>query len=373
MIKIGFDAKHIFQESSGVGNYGRSTVELLSRYYSENEYTLISGFYENRVNFSIPKGVKVVQPKGFLGSISPPIWRDCAMSSDIRRSRVDIYHGLANQLPLDIRSGGAKSVVTIHDLIFLRYPNLYPKMQRTIMEWRYKKSCSKADMILATSHQTKNDLMEFWQIPSERIEVVYQGCNPIYYQEVSEEVKERVRNRYKLPEKYILSIGVIEERKNLMLTLHAISEGKIDVPLVACGRWTPYVDKLKLFASQAGIADKVHFYHDCELEELPAIYKMASVVVYISLFEGFGIPILESLSCGTPIITSKGGVFDEISGDAALQVGPYDMEELIVQLRKVISEKEYRNQLIERGYKHIENFHDSKIADNLMALYDKMA
>lgn len=372
MIKIGFDAKRIFRNLSGLGNYSRSTVELLAKYHPENEYSLFTAFDENRVGFAIPKGVKVVNPTGLIAYLSQSAWRSCNMAHDIRRSRIDIFHGLSNELPSDIRSGGAKSVVTMHDLIFLRYPNLYGKIDRMLYEFKYKQSCNNADMIIAISNQTKNDLIDFWNIPQERIEVIYQGCNPLYYQKASDETKERVKERYNLPSEYILSVGTIEERKNLMLTLHAIGEGNIDMPLVACGRWTPYVDKLKEYVTQKGLENRVHFIHDCSLEELPAIYQMATVSVYVSLFEGFGIPILESMNCGTPVITSRGGVFTETGGDAALYVGQYDLEDMIELLKKVISNKEWREELIKNGYKHASQFTDDKIADNLMRLYEKM-
>ncbi|MEG1649209.1 MAG: glycosyltransferase family 1 protein [Rikenellaceae bacterium] len=372
MIKIGFDAKRIFRNLSGLGNYSRSTVELLAKYHPENEYSLFTAFDENKVEFAIPKGFKVVNPTGIIADVVPSVWRSCNMAHDIRRSRIDIFHGLSNELPFDIRVGGAKSVVTMHDLIFLRYPNLYGKLDRMLYEFKYRKSCNNADMIIAISNQTKNDLIDFWNIQPERIQVIYQGCNSLYYEKASTEVKERVKERYNLPDQYILSVGTIEERKNLMLTLHAIGEGNIDMPLVACGRWTPYVEKLQEYVAHKGLENKVHFIHDCSLEELPAIYQMATVSVYVSLFEGFGIPILESMNCGTPVITSRGGVFNETGGKAALYVGQYDLEDMIELLKRVISDSAWREELIQNGYKHAANFTDDKIADNLMALYEKM-
>ncbi|MFI3314405.1 MAG: glycosyltransferase family 1 protein [Rikenellaceae bacterium] len=371
-MKLAYDAYHVFGDHSGLGNYGRSTIELMSKYYPDNDYSILSAYDKNRVNFSIPKNVKIVQPRNFLGSLSPAIWRNLNMSNDIRRSRAEIFHGLNNILPLDIRYGGAKSVVTMHDLIFLRYPNLYPRLSKAYYNWMYKKSCENADLIIAISQQTKQDLVEFYKLQEEKIAVVHQGCNPIYRSNVNDEVAQRVKRRYNLPDRYIVSVGTIEERKNLMLTLHAIGEGELDIPLVACGKWTPYVDKLKEYAQSKGIMDKVIFLHNCHLEELPSIYKQAAVSVYVSLFEGFGLPIIESMSCGTPVITSTGGVFSEAGGDAALYVGQYDLDDLTQMIKKIISSDSYRAEIVEKGYKNIAKFDDDKIADNLMAVYQRM-
>lgn len=369
MIKIGFDAKNLFTDSSGLGNYSRNSVELLTKYQPENSYNIFSAYDKNRVGFSIPKGVKIITPGGVIGDIIPALWRNCAMARDIRKSRINIFHGLCNHLPSDIRHSGATSIITIHDLIFLRYPNLYPKFKRHYLEFQYKRSCNKADMIIAISEQTKNDLIEFWDLPPEKIKVVYQGCNSIYTKRAEPEVNQRVRKRYNLPEEYIVSVGTIEERKNLLLTLHALHEGKIDTPLVACGRWTPYVDKLKKYIEENNMHSQVIFIHDCSIEELPSIYQMARASVFVSLFEGFGIPILESMHSGTPVITSRGGVFKEAGGDAALYVGVYDLEEMIETLKLILRDEQKRSEIIEAGYRHVKNFTDDKIAENLMNIY----
>ena len=372
MIKIGFDARQLFKNNSGLGNYSRSTVELLTKYHPDNKYHLFSAHDENRVGFSVPKGTKIITPNGVVGDILPSLWRGFSMAHDIRKSKINIYHGLTNELPSDIRMSGANSVVTIHDLIFLRYPNLYTKIERSYSEWLYRRSCNKADMIIAVSKQTKNDLMEFWNIAPERISVVYQGCNSLYQSSADKELKQRVRQRYNLPQNYIVSVGTLEERKNLMLTLHALYEGGLDIPLVACGKWTPYVDKLKEYIAYRGMEKQVIFIHDCKLEELPAIYQMATVSVYVSLFEGFGIPILESMTSGTPVLTSRGGVFSESGGGAALYVGHYDLEEMIEKLKLVLNDTKIKGELIAEGYKQATKFTDEKIADNIMAVYNKI-
>ncbi len=371
-MRIGFDAKRIFRNTSGLGNYSRSTVELLAKYFPDNHYFLYSGFDRNRTGFQIPEKVELVTPSSWIGDICPSLWRSGCMASDIRKHRLDIYHGLSNELPFDIREGGAKSVVTMHDLIFIRYPNLYKKIDRYLYEKKYRRSCRYADHIIAISRQTKNDIIDFWNIPEELISVVYQGCNPQFYQVVDQETKKRVKEKYALPDQYILSVGTLEERKNLMLTLQAMVAGHIDVPLVACGRYTEYVKALQAYAYANGLEDRVKFLYNVDFSDLPAVYQMASVAVYVSLFEGFGIPILEALNSGVPMITSKGGVFGETGGDACLYVGQYDREDMAEALKTALNDTQRRNEMIERGYKYALNFRDDVVARNLYAVYKKL-
>lgn len=372
MIKIGFDAKRVFLNRSGLGNYSRSTVELLARYYPENRYTLFATSPENRVGFDIPQGVEVVTPTTCLGKHAPSIWRSAAMASDIARQGVDIFHGLSNELPLDIRAAKTKSVVSLHDLIFIRYPELYKPIDRLLYGYKYRKSCERADKIIAISEQSKNDLMEFWGIPSDKIAVVCQGCSPIFAERGSNEALAKVRQQYNLPQQFLLSVGTLEPRKNLMLTLHALGEGNIDMPLVACGRWTPYVDEMKAYIAQKGMESQVLFLHDVPTPHLPLLYQLATATVYTSIFEGWGIPLLESMHSGTPVITSRGGVFSESGGDAALYVEQQNVAEMIATLQQLLGDSELQQQLIEQGYTHVQQFSEEKIAQNMMQVYQSM-
>ena len=202
--------------------------------------------------------------------------------------------------------------------------------------------------------------------------MVYQGCNPIFYKRADDAVIASVRAKYGLPETFILSVGTIEERKNLMLTVKAMAEGKIDLPLVACGRKTPYADAIMEYAAMQGIADRIIMLHDVEMADLPAIYAMALVVVYVSLFEGFGIPILEALNVGVPVVTTKGGVFGETGGDACAYVGPYDVDEMIETLGKISGDTILRQSMIDKGRLWAARFTDEAVAEELNAVYRKL-
>lgn len=371
-LKIGFDAKRVFLNRSGLGNYSRSSVNLLSEYYPGDSHYLFTPTSKNPMELTFGEQTRIVYPETGLYRKFPALWRSYGMTAGIRCCGLDIYHGLSAELPVGIRNAGCRSVVTIHDLIFVRFPELFTAADRFFCNKKYRRSCDDADRIIAISKQTKDDLVQLWNIDPQKIDIVYQGCNSIFYNNISEKEKAVVRKKYLLPEEYILSVGTLEERKNLMLTLEAMVAGKIDVPLVACGRHTPYADKLREYAVRHGISDRVFFHHNVYFNDLPAIYQMARAAVYVSVYEGFGIPIIEALNSGTPMITTRGGVFPETGGDACIYVDPHDTEEMAEALKTALYDEEARKDMIEKGDLYVRRFRDEEVVRNLHAVYEKL-
>lgn len=371
-MRIGFDAKRVFFNRSGLGNYSRGVVELMAKYYGEDEYTLFSPKAGNPMEFRVPDGVKVVYPEGPVNRRLSSLWRSYNMAGAIKGAEIDLFHGLSNELPMDIRRSKVRSVLTMHDIIFVHYPELYKPFDRFIYTKKYRASCFNADRVIAISIQTKNDLINYWRVPEEKIDVVYQGCNPMFYSTAPQNVKEAVKAKYKLPDHYILSVGTIEERKNLMLTVQAMAEGRIDTDLVACGQSTPYADKVIEYATAHGIANRVHLIHNLQFDELPAMYQMSDVMVYASFYEGFGIPILEGMNSGVPVITSEGGVFPETGGDACYYVDPHSTESMIVALDKTLNDTALRESMVAKGRDYALRFRDEAVARNIRSVYQKL-
>lgn len=369
-MRIGFDAKRAFFNRSGLGVYSRGTIGLMARYAPENDYVLFSPRPGNTAGFDVPPRVRTVVPSGAAAAF-PSLWRSLAMSGDIRRSGVDIYHGLSHELPADIRRARVRSVVTMHDLIFVHHPELYKPADRYLYTRKYRRSCDAADRIIAISRQTRDDLVDEWNIAPEKIEVVYQGCDPRFAADAPAAEKEAVRKKYGLPENYILSVGTIEERKNLMLTVKALRVLP-HLRLVACGRHTPYADRIMEFAAANGLADRVTMIHDASFADLPALYRMADAFVYASFFEGFGIPILEALNSRIPVITTTGGVFSETGGDACIYIDPHSEEAMADALRRVAEDGRLREEMIAKGVAHAARFTEPSIARNLSAVYKSL-
>lgn len=377
-MNIGFDAKRAFFNRRGLGNYSRDTIRILSNECPEHNYTLYTPKLvkdvKKAISFSYNKeNCQVVSPQGFysFGPLSS-LWRTRGICSTIEQDKIDIYHGLSHELPYGIEKTHAKSVVTMHDVIFLKNPELFPLFDRYSFRKKYTHGCHTADRVIAISEQTKSDLINYMGEKEERIDVVYQGCNPIFHQPISEEQMADAKSRYNLPSQFMLIVCAIERRKNHELILKAMRDPKVDIPLVIVGRSSEYQNHLQELIREYHLENRVLFLNEMPTEDLPVLYKLATLFVYPSLFEGFGIPILESLTVGTPVITSKGSCFEETGGKSARYVDCNDADELSETIVKVLSDSELQKQMVDEGFLHAARFSDAAIAKNLMDVYHKI-
>jgi len=370
-MRIGYDAKRLFCNHRGLGNYSRDLIRILNHYYPENQYDLYTP--KVKIDFPVnPQNTQIIQPYGIYKLLPSSIWRSIGIKSDIKRLGDDIFHGLSQELPIGIEKLPIKKVITFHDAIFIRYPELYPSTYRKIFTLKNMKSCRIADSIIAISEQSKRDAIEFFNADAAKVEVVYQGCNNIFRQKATPEEKEHIKAKYNLPADYMLFVGAIEPRKNIATILQAISQEKIDIPLVVVGRQTDYTKELLKLANELSISAQVQFLSQVETNDLPAIYQLAQLFIYPSIFEGFGIPILEALCSETPVITSVGSCFEETGGKYSLYVQPQNAEEIGASLLKVLSDSNLRETMKKEGLLYSEKFTDDKIAQNLMAVYQKL-
>jgi glycosyltransferase involved in cell wall biosynthesis len=371
-MKIGYDAKRAFFNLSGLGNYSRSTIELMTKFYPSNEYILFTPSLENAVKFNIPEKVNIIEPKGIYKMALKKYWRTFKLARTIAEYKPDVYHGLSGELPIKAnKRSNTKLVVTIHDLIFLRFPEFYNSVDRKIYSQKAKYACEIADTVIAISEQTKSDLINFYKIEEHKIEVVYQGCNTVYQKEVETSTKIEIAGKYNLPENYILNVGTIEKRKNTLAILEAIHHGKINISLIVIGKKTDYQDELLKYASENNLSDKLIILNEVPQEDLPGLYQQADIFVYPSLFEGFGIPIIEALYSKIPVITTKGGVFSETGGFSSLYVEPGNIEKLSESIKTVLEDSDLREKMINDGLKYVQKFNEDRIASNLMNVYLK--
>ncbi len=370
-MRIGFDAKRAFLNATGLGNYSRNILRALSHYYPDNEYFLYTPAKKTSLFDTKGQHYIINEPAGILNRLSKSYWRSFSLTKQLKSDKLDIFHGLSHELPYDTNKTGIKTVVTIHDLIFLRFPELYRMLDRKIYLKKFKYACENADQVIAISKQTASDIQEFFGTDRSKIEVVYQGCNPAFNREVNNSEKETIRNKYGFPESFILYVGSIEERKNLLSLVKAVNIGKIKLPLVVIGAKTRYFKKVEEYIGRNNISG-TYFLESISNEDLPAVYQSAQVFVYPSVFEGFGIPILEALYSGTPVITSKDGCFKEAGGPSSVYIDPDDPEEIAGAIKKVTENSGLRRRMKNDGYEHAMNFNDDKVAKNIMDVYLKV-
>ncbi|MGL5786285.1 MAG: glycosyltransferase family 4 protein [Bacteroidales bacterium] len=375
-MKIAFDAKRATHNGTGLGNYSRFVLNTLSAHNPENEYLLYTpskGKANLRSKVNEGLNMHYHYPKGLWNNFGvKSIWRSFGVVASVNNENTDIYHGLSNEIPFGIGKSGVKSVVTIHDLIFLRYPEYYKPIDRAIYKFKFKRACQKADRIIAVSEMTKRDIINFFGIPSNKIDVVYQGCDNSFKSAVPESFKPTIRKIYGLPEEFILSVGTIEARKNLLLAVKALKASGKKYHLVAIGKPTPYMAKVKEFIQENNMEDQVTFLHNVPFAHLPAIYQMASLFVYPSFFEGFGIPVIEALYSKVPVIAATGSCLEEAGGDYSVYVDPVNHLEMAEAINDIWNNPARREEMIKHGLEHVKKFEEENIAIELQEVYSRV-
>lgn len=371
-MKIGYDAKRAGHNFTGLGNYSRYVIEHLAKNSNFDIHLYIPRVSDNGEYRALYGHGKISEstPKKFLARKFSSLWRSFLLSKEIKKDKIELFHGLSNELPFGINHSGAKSIVTIHDLIFLRLPQCYNLFDRVIYNYKFCYACRKADRVLAISECTKRDIIKYYGIKAEKISVVYQGCAAMFKKVATVEEKNEVKKVYNLPDKFILNVGTLEERKNLFLIVKSLRDLPEDVHIVAVGRRTPYSDKIVEYARIHGLTERIHLLNKVKYSHLPAIYQSASIFAYPSRYEGFGIPIIEAISSNLAVIAATGSCLEEAGGEGAVYINPDSAEDFTKVAKALLNDENYRNETIEKGRQHIRKFSDEVIANDLKRLYE---
>jgi len=367
-MKIGYDAKRAFTNTSGLGNYSRDVIRAMKDFQKDDIFLFTPK--ENKKLFNI-SGTQIIKPNRKVDKWIKSYWRTFSISDEINRLGLDVFHGLSNELPFGLNRH-TKTVITIHDLIFKRFPEWYNYFDRKIYDQKVKFGVERADKIIAISEQTKRDIIHYYNIPSGKIEVVYQTCNEAFKSKAKKKLTERVKEKYNLSSDFLLYVGTIEPRKNALKIVKALHSYNIDIPLIIIGKATEYSKQIKEYINNNGLNLRVKMLHQVTQEELPVFYQQAKVFIYPSLFEGFGIPIIEALYSGTPVITSKGGCFPEAGGPSTVYIDPENHDELANALIDLLNDKQKRKKMAESGKEYVKKFDSEVVTKNLHQLYERL-
>jgi glycosyltransferase involved in cell wall biosynthesis len=366
---IGFDAKRAFHNFSGLGNYSRLLIQSLSELYNDNHYYLYTPKYKAHplLQFAENENCKIKMPHGLSSLLPSSFWRSFFMVNDINTQNVDIFHGLSGELPISTLK--MPKVVTIHDVIFMRYPEYYATFDRKMYEKKFKYACKIADKISAISKQTADDCIRVLGADARKIEIVYQSCDPIFWRAPEEK---EILKKYSLPEKFILNIGTMEVRKNLLNLVKALKFIDDDIPLFAIGRRTSYTAQIEKFIKENNLSHRVRLMYNVPFSDFPELYAAASVFVYPSVFEGFGIPVLEALAVGTPVATSNISSMPEAGGDAALYFNPYNVEDMATQINVLLHDTMTVANLNSNRIKQLDKFSIRNMAKGVNEVYQSI-
>ena len=379
-MNIGYDGKRAFQNKTGLGNYIRSLMAILTEHYPDNKYLLFAPKETSLFNVKSLKNVAAIFPKSMAGKYFQGWWRRRGMVKNIAASGISIYHGVSNELPVCIESSKVKTVVTIHDIIFERFPKTYNFDERYVHRFKIKHACKIADAIIAISEQTKNDLINYYKIPADKIFICYQSCNPIFLQKITAAEKKIVKQKYQLPDTYFLFVSSIAPRKNLILICKALLLLKetLNIPLVIIGNGKKEKEEAKNFMDANGLKNRMILLNEMPVSkepafttaaDFPAIYQQALALIYPSIFEGFGAPLLEAMCSGIPVISSNTSSLPEVAGDAALYFAPDDAVILAEHMLRIAGDKTVVDSLIQKGFVQAQKFSTQNYADSIMHVY----
>lgn len=371
-MNIGFDAKRLFLNQSGLGNYSRTLVESLMQQFPEHHYQLYTPKLglPQRTQVFRSSPAEIIQPEGpskWLKSW----WRSNRVTPRIAKENTQLFHGLSNELPMNIRDAKIPTIVTIHDVIFMRFPQYYPGFDRNLYRIKTASAIKNADTIVAISEQTKNDLIEFLDADAAKIKVIYQGCDEAFKQAYNQSKVDSAKQKFGIGKPYIICVGTIEDRKNQLLLTNAFLESKIayDFELILVGKQTKVAQEIQKFIENHEKGKSVKMLSNVGFQDLPLLLKGAELSCFPSKYEGFGIPILESMSIGTPVLSSDASCLPEVGGDAVAYFESDNLESLKIQMEALVSDKSALNTLSEKGKLRAEKFDNAKMAQEYMSLY----
>lgn len=370
-MKIGFDAKRALNNPTGLGNHARILLNAMMRDFPEHEYLLFAPKAKDEFLEQLTGDFNIIFPETKFQKSFHPLWRSFGIKKQLTANRVDIYHGLSNEIPFGHQSSVQGKAVTIHDLIFLKHTEQYPFVDRQIYKLKTKYAAKHADKIIAVSVETKNELMEMYGVKEERIEVIYPSVDVAFQNYKLQITNYELAVKYKLPSKYILNVGSFFPRKNQRTIIEAFDlvKNKIEEDLVLVANSGTTLEEIEALIEKKKLSPRVKIISNVSNEDLPSIYRAASLFVFPSLYEGFGAPVLEALFSKVPVIATKGGAIEEAGGKNSLYVNPNSAEEIADTILKVLNDEKLKGQMIEKGFAHAQTMTDSVFAEKTMKVY----
>ena len=352
-MKIGYDAKRYFHNRTGLGNYSRTLVGNISALYPEVETCL----YDSKA-----------------------LERTFRLGAKAKNDGCDVFHGLSNELPRDIVRRGLPSVVTMHDVAWRTFPDMYKPWDRVIYDWKYGWSARHATHVVCISESTKRDVMRFYNVPEQRISVIYQPVQPTFYEPMDKKDAAKIVGEalpYLNGEPFILTVGSINSRKNLLGMVKAYEQLPHDnrPHFVVVGNGREYRKQVEYYISDRGGMDGViHIESNIHnAQTLKALYAQAQLLMYPSFYEGFGLPVVEAALQCCPVITSNVSSLPEAAGDAAIQCSPSSVDEIAEALRHLLDNDTEREERGIRARQYcMENFDTEKLTRQMYDLYQSL-
>ena len=370
---IGIDYTPAYEQGGGIGRYVRELTSALAQIDTSNQFHL---FVSGATKSTLPSPLSsnfTWKPTRFSPAWLARIWHrtQLPIPVEVFTGQVDLYHATDFTLPPTLSK--TKTVVTVHDLSFVRVPDAASARLRAYLNAVVPRSVRRATHVLADSQATKDDICDLYGLQDADVTVLLSGIDARYKLVSNNNVLMTTRNKYNISDKpYIFSIGTVQPRKNysrLIRALKIIREGGLDVQLVIAGGKGWLEGEMYKTLDETKMHEHVNLIGFVDDEDIPALYSDAECVAYVSLYEGFGFPVLEGMACGTPVVTSNVSSMPEVAGDVAIMVDPYDVEAIADAIETVLTDSALREEMIQQGYKHASHFTWEKSARQLHSIY----
>ncbi len=367
-MRIGIDARLTHYRPAGISRYTSQLIEGLARLDSGDEFIILQSYKAKKPLLDSPNFTmrRVLTPSHHrLEQLILPI--------EISTMGLDVLHS-PDFIPPFHRN--CRSVITIHDLVFILYPHFLSK-DAARYYGQIDQAVRHTDAIIAVSEATKRDIMRLVGVPESKITVIYEAASPIFRPIDATDVRKRVSDRFGVHGDFLLFVSTIEPRKNVPTLLKAmrqlIDDYRTEVKLVLAGEKGWLYDDVFRLVNDLQLEDDVVFLGRVSTEELLWLYNSAQALVAPSIYEGFGLPPLEAMACGTPVVVSNVSSLPEVVADAGLLIDPYDVDEITVAMWRVLTDEDLRATLIEKGLKRAGHFSWDKAAEQTLELYHSLA
>lgn len=376
MHRIALDYTPALKQTGGIGRYARELTDALASIDRSNAYRLFAAGARSAELPALPGENFSWKSTRLSSRWLARLWHRAGLRLPIETftGPVDLFH--ATDFVLPPTRGGARTLLTVHDLSFVRVPTAANPPLKAYLDAVVPPSVETADHILADSKATKADLIELYRTPEEKITVLYSGVNPRFRRVDDADAHQRMRRKYGLANtRYVLSVGTVQPRKNYSRVVEALSalrQSGHDLNYVIAGGSGWLEDELKATIERTGMGEYVHLLGLVDDADLPALYSGARMLAMVSLYEGFGLPVLEAMACGTPVITSNLSSLPEVGGNAALLVDPKDSRAIGAAIHRLETDAAARMRLIKAGYQQAERFSWLRAARQLKAIYDEI-
>jgi glycosyltransferase involved in cell wall biosynthesis len=368
-MRVAIDARKL--HDFGIGTYIRNLLRHLARTDHSTEYVLLCG--------EADLGVAAQLGPNFRGVLEPSpnysLREQVHVPWVLRRERPDLYHAPHYVLPAGVR---CPSVVTIHDCIHLMFPQYLPnRLAYAYARAQMWSAARRSDCILTVSEASKRDILHLFNVPPEKIVVVYNAIDSHFAVTPSEDAVSRVRERYQLDHKFVLYVGNIKPHKNLVRLIeafHQLRQGELaDLKLLIIGDQISKLPSLRRAVHRHKLHKQVRFLGYVADDQLAILYRLASVFVFPSLYEGFGLPPLEAMASGTPVVASNVSSLPEVVGDAAVLVNPYDVDAIVDGLRRVLTDPALAADMSRKGIERAREFSWERSVAKTWAVYQTIA